>query len=238
MHNIALIFAGGVGRRMKSGGLPKQFLKVNGVPIIIHTLRNFEDCSEITDIVIVSVEKYIDYVWQLVKEYKITKVKNVVPGGQNGQESIYHGLCAANELKYENPIVLIHDGVRPLIDYELIVTNIESVKKYGSSISCVPEKETIVTVENNVINEITEKSKTYIARAPQCFFLKDIFEAHNRALKEGITDFIDSCTLMKYYGYPLHIVLTDSSNIKITTPEDYYILKALLELKENEQVLG
>lgn len=238
MKNIALIFAGGVGSRMKSKSLPKQFLKVQGTPILIHTLRNFENHPDITDIIVVSLGEYIQYVWKLIDEYKITKVKDIVKGGNNGQESIYNGLCACEKLAYDNPIVLIHDGVRPLISMDLITNNLESVKIYGTAISCVPEKETIVLTEQNEIKHITEKSKTYVARAPQSFWLTDILKAHRKAICENKLNFIDSCTMMKEYNYPLHVVLTESTNIKITTPEDFFVFRALLELEENQQILG
>ena len=114
--NIGLIFAGGSGVRMNTKGLPKQFLEMNGKAIIIHTIEHFEKCKAIDAIVIVCLKDYIEYLEDLLDRDRITKVKKIVPGGSCGQESIYHGLCAAEEIsESEDDIILIHDGVRPLI---------------------------------------------------------------------------------------------------------------------------
>ena len=237
--NIAVIFAGGVGKRMKSkGGVPKQFLKVNGKPIIIHTLEKFENNSNIDAIVISCVKGYIDKLNKIIDDFKITKVRKVVIGGENGQESIYNGLKAAKEISIsDDDIVLIHDGVRPLIDDELINNNIKTVQEKGSAITCVDCKETIILVDdNNDIKNVTDRDRTKIARAPQSFKLNEILEIHNKAIKDGNTNMIDSCTLMRKYKKKLNIVMGSSENIKITTPDDYYIFKALLDAKENSEI--
>ncbi len=239
--NIAVVFAGGVGVRMRTNGIPKQFLEVNGKPILIHTLEKFDSNDNISSIVVVCVKEWIDYCMELVSKFNLRKVKSIVSGGNNGQESIYNGLKASKEIsKDEKDIVLIHDGVRPLIDDELINANIKSVKKYGSAITCVEAKETIVMVDefSSVVAETTNRDKCRIARAPQSFYLKDIYEIHNKAIKDGNINVIDSCTLMKLYGKELHVVLGKSDNIKITTPDDYYIFRALLEAKENSAIFS
>ena len=224
---------------MNSRGIPKQFLKVNGVPIIIHTLQVFEHSKEIDKIVIACIDEYIKYLQSLISLYHIKKVASVVKGGSTGQQSIYNGLYAASLIaKEEKSVVLLHDGVRPLIDDDLISRNIESVHQFGSAISCVPAKETVVIVnENGEISETTDRSLTCFARAPQSFWLDEILYYHNKAREEKL-EFIDSCTLMLYYKKALHTVETSSQNIKITTPDDFYIFKALLSAKENAQILG
>lgn len=238
--NIGVIFAGGVGKRMHNKGLPKQFLKIYDVPIIVHTLRVFQECDEIDAIVIAIIRSHLDYMEQLVKEYNLTKVKLIVPGGKTGQLSIYEGLKAAKKVSNgEQSIVLIHDGVRPLINTDLLVKNIKTVKEFGSAISCVPQKETtILSTDGNTIEGTTDRSKTFIARAPQSFYLDDLIELHEKVLAEGETNMIDSCSLMLRYGKKPHIVECDSDNIKITTPDDYYIAKAILEVNENMQIMG
>lgn len=238
--NIAVIFAGGIGSRMKSAGTPKQFLKVYGKPIIIHTLEKFERNENIDAIVISCVKEWIDYCNKIVNEFNIRKVKKIVVGGRNGQESIYNGLNAAKEIsKDEKDIVLIHDGVRPLIDNDLIDTNINSVKEHGSAITCVECKETIALINSEKkIESTTDRAKTKIARAPQSFYLSDILEVHNRAIKDGNIDVIDSCTLMRIYNKELYTVIGSSENIKITTPDDYYIFKAILQAKENSEIFA
>ncbi len=241
--NIAVIFAGGVGNRMHSKVLPKQFLEIYKKPIIIHTLEHFERHPEIDAIVVACVEGWIDYLKELLEKFKITKVKKIVKGGQSGQESIYRGLIGAKELAGEEPsIVLIHDGVRPLINRHILSENIGSVKTYGSAVTTAQVKETIILVNDNdsesAIQQVIDRNRSRAARAPQSFWLNDILEAHTRALEEGRTDFIDSCTMMHHYGKNLHLVEGPSENIKITTPDDFYSLRAILEAQENAQLYG
>ena len=134
---------------------------------------------------------------------------------------------------------MIHDGVRPLINKELLSSNIACVRENGSSITTGIVKETILVIgENNEIEQVPSRAKSRVAKAPQCFWLNDILEAHEKAKKDGRSDFIDSCTLMQYYGY--HLTMTDGpyENIKITTPDDFYMMRAILEAKENAQIYG
>ncbi len=238
--NIAVIFAGGVGKRMKTNGIPKQFLEVYGKPILIYTLEKFENNQNIDAIVVSCLEEKMDYCKKLVDKYEITKVRAIVKGGKTGQESIYNGLKAAEQIsETDKDIVLIHDGVRPLIDDEIIDNNIKCVKENGSAITCVECKETVVILDDNDnIKDVTDRSRSRLARAPQSFYLKDILAAHRKALEDGKTDVIDSCTLMRMYGKEVSIVIGKSENLKITTPDDYYMFKALLDAKENSEIFG
>lgn len=236
--NIAVIFAGGVGKRMNTKDRPKQFLLVHGKPIIVHTIELFEHHKEIDGIVVVCVADWIDYMEEMKYRFRLDKIGKIVAGGETGQMSIYHGLKAAQELYgLENNIVLIHDGVRPLITEQLISDNIKSVKEHGSAITCAPAKETVALVDSeNGVDEIVPRDRSRIAKAPQSFFLKDIVEAQEQAIADGNTDMIDSCTLMRYYGKKLYAVDGSSENIKITTPDDFYTFRAIYDARENEQL--
>ena len=239
--NIGVIFAGGVGKRMRTVEKPKQFIEINGKPIIVHTLQHFEKHEQIDAIVIACIEEWIPYLIELLKKYNIKKVKKIVPGGRTGQESIYNGLCAAKEISNsDEDIVLIHDGVRPLINHQLLNNNITDVKKYGSSITGSLVKETIVVINenDNSVSSIPTRANSRIAKAPQCFYLKDILSSHQKAIKENKYDFIDSCSMMQYYGFKLHMTDGPSENIKITTPEDFYTLRAVLQAQEDKQLFG
>ena len=148
--NIAVIFAGGVGSRMHSKERPKQFLEMYNKPIIIHTLEHFEKHKDIDAIVVVCINGWIQYLKDLLYKFRIEKVKSVVPGGTTGQLSIYNGLKAAKEIAgNEKSIVLIHDGVRPLINEKVISDNIQSVLNYGSAITTAKVKETILVVNED-----------------------------------------------------------------------------------------
>lgn len=238
--NIGVIFAGGVGSRMNSRELPKQFLKVWNKPIIIHTIEHFEHNDLVDAIVVVCVADWIEYFNDLKELYGLKKVKAVVPGGASGQLSIYNGLCAAEKLANgEDSIVLIHDGVRPMIHSDLITKNIEAVCKHGNAITGSIVKETIVSVnDSDMIEFVPERKYSRVAKAPQSFRLSDILDAHRKAQEEGRTDFIDSCTLMRYYGHPLHMVDGPYENIKITTPDDFYTMRAILQVREDAQIYG
>ena len=232
--NIAVIFAGGVGQRMGRTDKPKQFIEICGKPIIIHTLEIFEKSPSIDAIIVASKLEWIDYLKDLLKQYNITKVAEVVPGGETGQMSIFNGVKCAKELYPEDSIVLIHDGVRPFITNELIDTNIENVKKKGSAISSVFSTETEVLIDDdNNIKTVVKRDESLIAKAPQSFYLKDIYEVHIQAQKDGITNSIDSCTLMNDYNKPLSVVLTDYDNIKITTIKDLSLAESIYRRKNN-----
>lgn len=236
--NIAVIFAGGVGQRMNSVGRPKQFLEMHKKPIIIYTLEIFENHADIDAIVVSCVEEWIPYLWEQVDKFRISKVKKIVPGGSTGQMSIYHGLEAAREVAGdEKSIVLIHDGVRPLINAQVITDNIVSVKARGSAITSAKVTETIMVVQDdNGIEMIADRAHSRVAKAPQSFWLDDILDIHHRAQADHILDSIDSCTLMKMYDFPLSWIDGPYDNIKITTPEDFYTMRALLDAKENAQI--
>lgn len=237
--NIAVIFAGGTGQRMNTASKPKQFLELYGKPIIIYTLEHFQNHPLINGIVLVCLESWIPYCQELLKKYHINKVASIVSGGNSGQESIYNGLKAARDLYSEKSVVLIHDGVRPLINEQIISDDIQSVMENGSAITVSPAIETVVLKqEDGHVGNIFDRSCCELAKAPQCFYLKDIYEAHVRALEEGKNNFIDSASIMKYYGHKLSTVAGPSENIKITTPYDFYIFRAIIDAKENMQILG
>lgn len=237
--NYALIFAGGSGNRMNSRSKPKQFLQLYGKEIIIHTLENFQNHRDIDAIVVVCKEDWIDYLNNLLKKYSITKVKWVVHGGSSGQESIFNGLdCLYKNNKDEKSIVLIHDGVRPLVHDDLISNCITTVKEHGSAITVVPAIETICSIDDGEITSITDRSKCFLAKAPQCFYLNEIYANHLKAQAEKRYDFIDSASLMKNYGTRLFTVIGNFDNIKITTPADFYTFRALYDVRENQQIFG
>ena len=238
--NTALIFAGGAGRRMHSAGKPKQFLELHGKPIIIYTLEYFDRHPQIDAIAVVCIEGWIDYLRDLLDRFRIRKVRWIVPGGATSQDSTRAGLGAiAADCDPSSTIVLIHDGVRPLISEKLISDNIAAVKAFGNAITAAPAIETIITVdENEDVEQLIDRQTCRLARAPQSFWLSDIMAMHRRAMDEGYDKMIDSASLMIHYGAKLHLVEGPAENIKITTPSDFYIFKAITESRENMQILG
>lgn len=237
--NIAVIFAGGTGQRMHTKACPKQFLKLHGKPILVYTLERFQNHPEVDGIVLVGLADWLGYCYELKEQYHLSKVAAVEPGGANGQESIFHGLKKAKELYPGDSVVLIHDGVRPLIDDDTISRAIACVRQHGSAIVVAPATETItLKEEGEEVKEIIDRSRCQLAKAPQCFYLDEIYTAHLRAQQEGLTDFIDSASLMRHYGCRLFTVPGTQENIKITTPLDYYIFRAIMDAREETQILG
>lgn len=238
--NIAIIFAGGSGARM-GAGLPKQFLEVNGKPIIIHTLDIFEEHPQIDEIYIACKEDYIAKLRKYIKRYMISKVVDVVPGGNTGQDSIYNALLAAAKNNTGDAVVLIHDGVRPCITKELIDENLESVRTYGSAVTCTPMFETpIISKDKKTVQDVVPRSEFYTAQAPQCFGLEEVLKAHETIRKENpkYEGIVDTCTLMKKMGKEVMLVSGPRGNIKVTTPEDLYTFRAMIQYRETEQIFG
>ena len=238
--NIAIVFAGGTGTRM-GAGIPKQFLDLDGKPILIYTLENFQNTDLIDKIYISCKEGYIDKTKKLIQKYKIDKVAEIVEGGSSSQESIFNALKVAQEQNDEDSIVLIHDGVRPFLSENVIQKNIDSVKEHGSAITCTACYETIIISEDKMnIDEAPKRDMCFTAQAPQSFYLKDIYDAHIKIREQNptYTNIVDSCTLYRVLGKNVSIIEGDRGNIKVTTPQDFYILKALLEFEKNKEILG
>lgn len=239
--NLAVIFAGGAGKRMSNNSRPKQFLELNGKPVIIYTLELFDSHPQIDGIIVACIEDWIPFLKRAINQFGLTKVVGIVPGGATGQESIYNGLCEAERYatgKDGDTIVLIHDGVRPLINEETITDNITKAHESGSCITCIKATETFVVTKPDGSHSIPERNDSFIARAPQTFRLNDILTAHRRAINEGRNDFIDSCTMMHHYGYGLTLTIGPSENIKITTPSDFFVFRAMIAAQENERIFG
>lgn len=236
--NIAIIFAGGMGTRMNSRALPKQFLEINGKPIIIHTLEHFENHPDIDGIAIAILADYREQLDRLLKRYEIEKVKWVVGGGETGQVSRHRALAAVAKDCPEDTVVLIHDGVRPLINAQLIRDNIGSVLTHGSGVTCTKFNETLVSSENHHVDAVIPRRHIYVAQAPQSFRLGEILALYDRAVADGELDTIDSCSLMHRYGKKVYRVDGPRSNIKITTAEDFYQCRTFFEIIENRQIAG
>lgn len=234
----ALIFAGGAGRRMNSRSKPKQFLELHGKPIIIYTLEHFEYHERIDSIVVVCIKEWIEELIGLLRRFGITKVKKIIPGGETGHDSIYRGLASMKEFCSDGDIVLIHDGVRPMITERLITQNIEAVEKYGSSVTAEAVRESIVrSIDGESLCDVPPREQMYVAKAPQSFYFGRIFALYQKAEQDGQKT-IDSAHLCSLYGEPMHLIASTKNNIKITEPADFYIYRALYEAMEGQQIFG
>ena len=233
MLNVAVIFAGGVGSRMGKE-IPKQFLEWNGKAVIIHTLNVFEHCAEIDEIVLACKANWIDYTAELIEKEGIKKVASIVPGGATALESQYFGLKEVKRLHPQEEVcVLIHDGVRPLVDEDTVRRCVQGVEQFGSAITVTKAIETVITIDDNgEVSAILDRDHCRMAKAPQCFRLDDILRAHVGSIVDGKHDYIDSASMMLARGYKLHTVIGGMENIKITTPSDYYMFLGISKSRE------
>ena len=238
MKKVAIIFAGGTGQRM-GGEIPKQFMKVQGREIIIHTLEKFEINDNIDQIVVACIESWIPELEKLVKRYDIDKVASIIPGGPTGQDTIYLALKEAKRINpTEDVIVLIHDGVRPLITQETIDKCVSSVIEHGSAITSTPCFETpILSIDGETVENMPPRRAVYTAQAPQCFYLDTILNAHEevRKVNPEYKDIVDSCGLLFSLGMKCHLIEGNRGNIKVTTPEDYITLLGNLQAEDFKQ---
>ena len=236
--NIAVIFAGGVGARM-GAAIPKQFLKLDGKPVLAHTLGLYQDHPRIDGIVLVVSLEYFGECRALAAQYGITKPLTFAESGDSAQASIYSGLKAAAAKYPPETVVLLHDGVRPYVMPEVITANIEAVEQFGNAVTYTPCYETIVlSKDGQTIDALPLRRESYTAQAPQSFRLGDILAAHERirARPEGYTDMIDQATICWTLGIKIHLVPGNRGNVKITTPEDIISLDALLKARAAREV--
>jgi 2-C-methyl-D-erythritol 4-phosphate cytidylyltransferase len=234
----ALIFAGGTGRRMSTRATPKQFLELHGKPVIIYTLEHFERHPEVERIVVVCLESWIPELERMLRRYEIEKVTTIVPGGDTGHASIYNGLLAMRDVVDDEDIVLIHDGVRPLIDERLLTENIAVAREHGAAVTGEHVAESIVRVNGGEdIVDVPPRDEMYVAKAPQSFRFGLIFGLYSWANIVGVAT-IDSAHLCNMRGVRPRVVTSTPQNIKITNPSDYYVFRALYEAMENQQILG
>ena len=234
--NVAIVFAGGVGARM-GASIPKQFLELNGKPVLAHTLALFQNHPLVDEIVLVVSPGYFDDCRALAERYSISKPVTLAESGDSAQESIYSGLKAAAARFPPETVVLLHDGVRPYVMPEVITANIDAVEKFGNAITYTPCYETIVlSQDGHTISAMPYRRESYTAQAPQSFRLGDILAAHEkiRSRPEGYTDMVDQATICWTLGIPLHLVPGNRGNVKITTPEDIISLDALLRTRTAE----
>lgn len=229
--NVAIIIAGGSGHRMQQE-IPKQFLNVYDKPIIIYTLEAFQSHPDIDEIGVVCIDGWHDILRAYARQYKIDKLHWVISGGKNGQDSIRNGVFEAEHRYSPDDIVLVHDAIRPLVSHEIISDCIVQCKNYGSAVVVTPCNTAVLrktTTESS--NEVVPRELLAMTQTPQAFPIKKLADAHRRALELGITNSVASCTLMIELGESVHFSIGSETNIKLTTPDDLKIFKALLALK-------
>ena len=229
--NIALLIAGGSGKRMGQE-IPKQFLNVNDKPVIIYTLEAFQRHPDIDEIDVVCLKEWVHVLYVYASQFNITKLKAVIPGGESGQASIRNGVFALEEEHQPDDLVLIHDAIRPMVSQEIISACIKNTKIYGNATAVIPCAEAMLITGNQVSSEkLFPREDLKRTQTPQGFHLKEICEIHREAISKGILNSVASCTLMIELGRSVYFSLGSEKNLKLTTVEDLDIFKALLIAK-------
>lgn len=229
--NIALIIAGGRGMRMGQE-IPKQFLTVADKPVIAYTLEAFQKHPDVDVIAVVCVEGWDSILAAYARQYGITKLRHIIPGGENGQGSIRNGVFELEKHYSPDDLVLVHDAIRPMVSQDIISGCIATAREHGSAIVTIPCQEAMLETEDQVsTHSAYPREKLKRTQTPQGFALGRLADAHRRALEKGITNSVASCTLMVELGETIYFCAGSEKNIKLTTPDDMEIFKALLQLE-------
>ena len=224
--NTAIVLAAGQGKRMHSK-IQKQFLEIQGYPVLYYSLRCFQESPLIQDIILVTGEDFLSYCEEeIVKKYGFTKVSAVIPGGKERYDSVYAGQCACEDCSY----VLIHDGARPFITEEMLERGLQKVKETGACVIGMPSKDTVKLSDmDGYVKETPDRNCVWTIQTPQIFSYSLIRDAHDSIRQKdmsGITD--DAMVVEQETGVKVALAEGSYRNIKITTPEDLYIAEAFL----------
>jgi 2-C-methyl-D-erythritol 4-phosphate cytidylyltransferase len=231
LKNVALIPAAGMGRRM-GGSMNKQYLLLDNKPILAHTLDLFQQADFIDEIVVVVPAEEIEYCRiHVVEKYGIEKVRQIVAGGAERQNSVLNGLRALD--CQEEDVVLIHDGVRPFVPLSVVQHSIEVAREYDGALVAVPVKDTVKIIKGAFVASTPPREELWLAQTPQSFRNKIIRAAHECAEAERFSG-TDDASLLEWSGGKVHVVIGDYRNIKITTPEDLVLAQAFLSAEKRE----
>lgn len=217
----AVIVAAGSASRM--GGIDKVTAKIHGEPMIVHTLRAFETCDAVSEIVVVTREDLILPITGMAKPF--SKVRAVVAGGKSRQESVRLGLNALSE---KVKLAAVHDGARPLVTWQLIDRVVRAANTYGAAAPAIPVKDTIKVVEGRVVKSTPDRNTLYAVQTPQVFDFDLLRGALKKAEQDGV-QLTDDCSAVERIGMAVKIVEGDERNLKVTTPMDLKIAELMME---------
>jgi 2-C-methyl-D-erythritol 4-phosphate cytidylyltransferase len=217
--------------------IPKQFIHVDNKPVIFYTMEAFQNHPSIDAIIVVTLESWSAVLWAYAKQFNITKLKWVIPGGETGQESIFKGLSTLREEMSDDDVVLVHDGNRPLVSSQIISDSLATFSKYGSAVTAIPCTEVVFESDDGVSSCVsTEREKLFRTQTPHTYRLGELYSAHIEAQKRGIINTAASCMLMKELGKMTYFSKGSEENLKITTLDDLKIFKALLYMTQDSWI--
>ncbi len=228
--NIAIITAAGIGSRMKLDH-PKQYHIVNGKPIIAYTLDTFNSSPDIDEICFVVAEDYLEYAKSIVKDNGFNKVKYFVIGGDTNQMSICNAVNALSNKVSGDSIILVHDGIRPLVTHEVIKDCIDVCKQYGNAIAVTPCNEAMLKTEDGETSNLSIDRNTIMkTQTPHAMRLDDLSDLIQRTLAKGQTSSVAVCTMLIEDGQAVHFSKGNNFNFKITQPEDLVLFESMLKI--------
>lgn len=231
--NVAVILAGGTGKRM-GYDIPKQFIEINHKPVLIYTLENFQRHSKIDTIEVVCIQSWIDTLWRMVEQYQLDKVKWIVPGGDTGQESIYRGVLNLRDYCDSRDIVIIHDGIRPLIDESVLTDVIDVCSRRGNAVSSLPYNEQIFLIddEKSTVKYIPRETLRRVS-TPQAYVYEKLLWGYETAFEQKIGIYGSSYTntMMVELGERLYFAKGSDKNIKLTTADDLELFRGYLKAR-------
>lgn len=233
MKNIAMIIAGGIGARTHQE-IPKQFININDKPVIVYTLEAFQQHPNIDAIEVVCLSGWHDIVSAYAKQFGITKLENIVDGGETGQDSIRNGLYdIAKRYHGDDDVVVIHDAIRPMVSAEIISDNIRVCREKGNATAVIPCTSVMLkTMDTVVSEEQIPRENLKITQTPQSYYINELIEVHQQAIKKELLPSISSCALYIEMGKKVYMSAGSEKNIKITTSEDIEIFSALAQMEK------
>lgn len=225
MHRrvIAIVPAAGIGRRFGQDN-SKPFHLLGGEPLIVWTIRALESADEIEEIIPVLRKEDIQRGIDVFKGYNLSKIKRIATGGKERQDSVYNALKLIND---SSSVVLIHDGVRPFIEKDLIEKAIKGLEGFDGVVLGIPVKDTIKEVEEGIVKRTLKREVLWSIQTPQVFVFKKLSEAYEMSLKDGFYSTDDSA-LVERYGGKIKVIMGSYKNIKITTPDDMILAEYLI----------
>ena len=231
--NIAVIIAGGVGSRMGQD-LPKQFINVYDKPVLIYTLESFQKHPQVDAIELVCIDGWHEIVWAYAKQFNITKLKWIVSGGKTGQESIRNGVYGLEGKANPDDNIIIHDGIRPLVEPSVLSDVISKCSQYGNAVTSMPDNEQILVINEDDETPPTQSIPRETLRrvsTPQAYRFDLLDEKYHEAYEKeiGIYGSHYTNTMMVELGVTLHVAAGSDKNIKLTTKDDLEMFKAYLK---------
>lgn len=232
MKNYVILLAGGVGKRMKSE-LPKQFLEVNGKPIIVYSIENFQRNNHIEKLVVVCVKEWIEYLKEIIEKYNLSKVEWIIEGGNTGHDSIRNGVFFLRNKVNSDDYIIVHDAVRPILPQKAIDEVIKVAYMNGNASSAIACHPPIVYTEDfKSGNSDIDREHVMLTASPQMFKFSLALKCYEKAEQENKHNFTFTSSLLIHYGERVYFAKGTTSNIKITQKEDIALFGALLTVPE------